>query len=104
VRISRMGLDLDLWLKTWLALQRVAVSFIVLCAHAGLERSVAFLYAGEFEGIKKIFAVTVQVTLISLHAWLLVEAVRIFLPEPYGIKLDHNGREAGDGVGQTTDF
>jgi hypothetical protein len=98
-----MGLDLDLWLKTWLALQRVAVSLIVLCAHAGLERVVAFLYAGEFEGIKKIFAVTVQVTLISLHAWLLVEALRIFLPEPYGINLHDDAREKSDSIEPPTE-
>lgn len=91
MRIGRFGLDLDLWLKAWIALQRLVAAMLVLFAHAGFERLITFLYLNEFEGVKKLFAVTVEVALMSLHAWLLIEAVRIFLPEPLGIRLDLDG-------------
>ena len=88
MRIGSFGLDLDLWLKAWVALQRVIAAMLVLLAHAAFERILALLYTQEFQGVQKLFSVTVEVTLLSLHAWLLLEALRIFLPPPFGISLE----------------
>jgi len=88
IRLGRFGLDLDLWLKVWLASQRIAVAIIVLGGHYAFRRSAEYLFNEEFKQIQKMYSITGQVALYSLDAWLLIEALRIFLPPPLGIKLD----------------
>lgn len=88
VRLGPYWLDLDLWLKLWLACQRIVVAIIVLGAHYAFRESVEYLFSAEFKQIQKLYSITGQVALYSLDAWLLIEAIRIFLPPPLGIKLD----------------
>jgi hypothetical protein len=104
VRIGRMGLDLDLWLRGWIALQRVFMAIVILFAHAAYKWAVALLFVEEFAGTRKLLTVTGEVALMSLNAWLLVEAVRVFLPEPYGIRLNVDGRNEEHATGSTSDF
>jgi len=90
LRFGRFWLDLDLWLRGWIALQRLILAAIVLVGHAMLRHVVALLFSGEFSfiGIQKLIGVAEGVAVFSLMAALLLEAVRIFLPPPIGIKLD----------------
>lgn len=88
MRFGPVRLDLDLWLRGWIALQRVLLAIIVLFAHAGYRFVLRRLFAEQFQGIQKLFDIVEEVAILSLTAWLLVEAVRIFLPPPLGITLD----------------
>lgn len=88
LRLGRFWIDLDLWLKMWLALQRIFCAILVLGGHYVFRITATYLFAEEFKQIHKLYSITGQVALYSLDAWLLIEAVRIFLPPPLGIKLD----------------
>jgi hypothetical protein len=87
-QLGKYWLDLDLWLKLWLASQRIVVAIIVLGGHYAFRKSVEFLFGEEFKQIQQMYSITGQVALYSLDAWLLIEALRIFLPPPLGIKLN----------------
>jgi hypothetical protein len=74
-------------------MQRIVMAIAILFAHAAYKRVIAMLFVEEFIGTRKLFTITGEVALMSLNAWLLVEAVRVFLPEPYGIKLKDDGHD-----------
>ena len=97
MRIGRLGLDLDLWLKGWIALQRVAWAIILLGGHAAFKFALARLFEDEMLPLQKMLSILFGVAIVSLDTSLLIEAVRIFLPEPYGIKLEIDGRTHGNG-------
>jgi hypothetical protein len=86
-------MDLDLWLRGWIALQKIFWAGVILCAHAIYLCLVEALFVNEFPGIGKLFTIMVQVTLISINGSLLVEAARIFLPGRFGITLPTDGRD-----------
>lgn len=88
MRFGKFRLDLDLWLRGWIALQRIFWATVVLVAHAGNEYCTKLLFTQEFQHIQKLYIVITEVTLLSLNAWLLVEAVRVFLPTPWGISIE----------------
>jgi hypothetical protein len=93
VRIGRFGLDLDLWLRGWIALQKIFWAGVILCAHAGYQYLIQEFYVSEFPGIQKLFRATIQITLISINTSLLVEAIRLFLPGRFGITLKIDGSD-----------
>jgi hypothetical protein len=79
------------------------MAIAILFAHAGYKRVVAILFAEEFMGTRKLFTITGEVALFALNAWLLVEAVRIFLPEPLGIRLNVGGHNKPNADGSGSD-
>lgn len=88
MRLGRFRLDLDLWIRGWIAIQPLLLAAIILVGHKCFRLGLKFLFAEEFVGIQKLIDVVEQVAIISLTTWLLVEAVRIFLPPPWGLILD----------------
>lgn len=87
IRWGRFGLDLDLWLRGWIAIQRLLLASIILIAHRGYRWLLTYLFAQEFEGIRKLLDIIEGVAIVALTAWLLTEAIRIFLPLPWGLKI-----------------
>jgi len=81
-------------LRGWVALQRIFLATTVLFAHAGYGFALRWLFAEQFQGIQKLLDIVEEVTILSLTAWLLVEAVRIFLPPPLGISLHSDEHRA----------
>jgi hypothetical protein len=88
LRLGRFWLDLDLWLRGWLAVQRLILAAIILAGESYFRAGLKLLFAQEFVGIQKFVSITEEVALLSLTTWLLIEALRIFLPSPWGITLD----------------
>lgn len=89
MRFGRFWLDAGLWLRVWVALQRLAAATVLMFAHAGYGRCESWLYRHDlFSGFTKLLSIIEGVFVLVLTAAVLFEAVRIFLPPPFGIKID----------------
>jgi uncharacterized membrane-anchored protein len=91
LRLGRFYLDTDLWLRGWIAAQRILWAIILLALHSGFKIFLKIAFAQEFAGIQKFAVVIEEVAILSLMFWFLLEAVRVFLPLPWGINLDLDG-------------
>lgn len=87
VRLGRFNLDLNLWLRGWIAFQRILLAALIVAAHAGYQHVLQAFFGEEMQQLHKLFVAIGAVALASLDAWLLIEAVRIFLPPPWGVEL-----------------
>jgi hypothetical protein len=99
VRFGRFWLDLDLWLRGWIAAQKLILASFVLGAHYLFRDLVTLLFSQDFRGWQKLVSVVEGVPILTLMAWLLVEAVRIFLPPPWGVELDLASHRKGKSDG-----
>ncbi len=72
---------------------------MLIAAHAAFKFTIALLFVEEFLGVQKLLTIVFGVAVISMDASLLVEAVRIFLPEPYGIKLEFDDHAKENNAG-----
>jgi len=94
VRFGRFWIDIDLFLKGWIAFQRIAVATGLLVGHAAFQWTLRVFFAPEFQKIEKLLNIVESVAFVTLTAALLIEAVRIFLPAPLGINLGLEEAEA----------
>jgi hypothetical protein len=88
LRFGRFLTDSDLWIRTWISIQRIIAAIAILIFHAGFQRILQLLFATQLRRIETLLDVVESVMVLAVTAALLVEAVRVFLPPPWGIKLD----------------
>lgn len=88
LRFGPFRTDVVLWLRTWVSIQRILAAIAIVIFHAGFQYILKLLYATQLKRIATEVDIVESVMVLAVTAALLVEAIRIFLPPPLGLKLD----------------
>jgi hypothetical protein len=97
VTFGPLWLDIGLWLRVWIAFQRVIAAILLSGFHSGLHFALQQMFGSPMKRVDTLLSAIESILIVALNAALLIEAVRIFLPPPLGVKINLRNRIANTG-------